>query len=229
MQQLPLPLTFRTDKSFLNFKTGANAELIHYLQALPIGAEPWLIYFWGSTGSGCSHLLQACCSLADQQGMRAAFVALADPHAAPLICEGLEQFDLVCLDDIDKVAGDAEWEEALFHLYNRIQINKKKLLIAAHQAPMASAWRLPDLRSRLQAGLVLTLHDLSDIHKCEFLIAKARESGLLLSEEVAEFILKRCRRDMPTLLAVLALLDKTSLAQQRKLTVPFVRSVLYSM
>ena len=49
----------------------------------------------------------------------------------PEICEGLESADVICIDDIDVIAGNKDWEIALFNLYNRIRDNHKKLFITA--------------------------------------------------------------------------------------------------
>lgn len=46
------------------------------------------------------------------------------------------------------------------------------------------------------------------------------------SEEVGQFILQRCNRDLPSLLQILTQLDTASLVEQRRLTIPFVKRVL---
>ena len=47
-----------------------------------------------------------------------------------------------------------------------------------------------------------------------------------MSEEVAEFMLHHWQRDLPSLFGALQQLDRASLAAKRKLTIPFVKSVL---
>ena len=58
------------------------------------------------------------------------------------------------------------------------------------------------------------------------LACRARGRGLELPDETAQFLLRRFPRDLPTLFSLLDTLDTASLVEQRRLTVPFVKSVL---
>lgn len=144
----------------------------------------------------------------------------------PEVVEGLEQLPLVIVDDIDAVAADAAWETALFHLYNRIREQGGRLIMSGPQSPAAIGIVLPDLRSRLAGGLVLQLRALPDEDKASALRLQARQRGMEMPEEVAAYLLRRCPRDMNALFNLLEVLDRASLAAQRKLTIPFVKTVL---
>lgn len=63
----------------------------------------------------------------------------------------------------------------------------------------------------------------------EILAQRAALRGLELPEPVADYLLRRCSRDLSTLLALLDRLDLAALAQQRRLTIPFVREQLARM
>ena len=76
-------------------------------------------------------------------------------------------------------------------------------------------------------GEVYQLADLSDEQKRIVLQNNAYQKGMELSDEVANFLLKRLSNDLAVLLKELDLLDRASLQAQRKLTVPFVKEVLY--
>ena len=93
-------------------------------------------------------------------------------------------------------------------------------------APRTSAWRLPDLASRLTAAVVWRLRVLADDERREALQLHARERGFELSDEVLTFVMKRLRRDMLSLSTFLDRLDQSSLAAQRRVTVPFVKALL---
>src|SRR5690606_29473922 len=133
---------------------------------------------------------------------------------------------LVALDHLQAVAGQPDWEEALFHLFNRIRDRQSHLLIAADQAPAHTAVRLPDLLSRLSWGVVYQVQELDDNDKILALMLRARKRGLNLSDDVARFMLSRGPRDMQGLCDLLDRLDAASLAAQRKLTIPFVKAEL---
>jgi DnaA family protein len=142
------------------------------------------------------------------------------------VLQGVESLDLVCLDDLHCVVGDEKWELALFNLYNRARQDNCKLVVAADAAPRVLAVGLADLRSRLSWGIVYRLAQADDEEKVEILRFRASRRGLLLPGEVARYIVNRAPRAMQPLLDLLEVLDKTSLAQQRALSIPFVKQVL---
>lgn len=186
------------------------------------------VYLCGDSGTGKTHLLIACAEQVQQSGGRVIYLSLADLRqtASPEILQSLEHVDLLCLDDLEAIAGDKQWEEAVFHCFNRLHDEKGKLLVATLHNPANVEINLPDLRSRLATGLVYQLTNMFDEQKQQALILQAQSRGLTISEDVAQFLLRRYGRDMPSLMDVLQQLDKASLQAQRRLTIPFIRQVL---
>ena len=226
-EQLPLRLQLKASARFGNFIAGPNAELIGQLRQVASGQGEAFFFCWGSAGSGKTHLLQASCHQATAQGRSVAYVSLRDAAGlSPALLEGWEQFDLVCVDDVDVIAGDPDWEEALFHLYNRMRESGSTLIVSAAAAPAQLRIGLPDLLSRLGWGVVYQLKALDDTQRMQALQLRARQKGCEMPDETASYLLRRLPRDMPALFDLLDQLDEASLAAQRKLTVPFVKSVL---
>ena len=58
------------------------------------------------------------------------------------------------------------------------------------------------------------------------LVARAEERGMLLPEEVIRYLRTRSTRDAHALFELLDTLDQQSLVDQRRITVPYVRSFL---
>ncbi len=223
MNQLPLGIGFREGITFDNFHFGNNKEARHAL----IQCQQPFIYLWGPPGSGKSHLLQALGHQAATCGETSAYLPLADAaKLSPDYLQGLEQLSLVCIDDIDQIAQQPQWEEALFHLYNRIRTANTRLALTASGSPATLPIALPDLRSRLSWGLVLRLNLLDDEGKLSVLQQRARARGMELPPEVGRYLLHRISRDMRSLSDWLEKLDERSLAAQRRLTIPFVRELL---
>ncbi len=222
--QLPLGIGLRDDATFDNFLPSGNEHIVAALRRLTDHS----IYLWGSEGTGKSHLLQAICHFAAGRQQRTAFLPLGEPGLIPAMLEGMEQYDWVCLDDIDRAAGDPEWETALFHAYNRITAAGRHLIVTAAVSPTALPVRLADLQSRLGWGPVFQLQPLTDQSKLRALQQRARNRGVTLDDEVAEYLMKRCPRDMGSLFHLLDGLDAASLAAKRRLTIPFVRDYLAS-
>lgn len=220
--QLPLRIGLRDSATLANFLHGPNAAAV---AALESGYEPF-VYLWGAPGTGKSHLLQGLCHRFAAEGGAPVYLPLGEEQLAPEICDGLEMTPLVCLDDIQAVAGNPEWETALFHLYNRIRDVGGRLLVAATAAPGQLGISLPDLQSRLGWGPVFHLQPLSDDEKVDALTLRARARGIELGADVARYLLRRYRRDTHGLFDLLEQLDRASLAAQRRLTIPFVRELL---
>ena len=226
-EQLPLSFNWRHGVRFDDFIAGTHEALVHCLRDCAAGRGEQFVYLWGGAGAGKSHLLQATCQAAAERGVAVAYLPLAELAAyGPEILEGLEALALVCVDDLQAVLGRPEWEEALFHFYNRLRAAKTTLVVAGESGPAALPVGLADLRSRLAWGPVFKLDELSDAEKITALQARAKARGLELPDDVAQFLIRRSARDMASLFALLDRLDRESLAQQRRLTIPFVRTLI---
>lgn len=221
--QLALSMRLRDEATFANFFAGSNMLAVQNMQST---LHP-VIFLWGKKGVGCSHLLQAACLEANKQGDLVFYCALDEVknHGAELL-NGLEKMQLVCLDNVQVIAGDKRWEEALFHLFNKLRDNGARLLMAANCAPREMPINLADLQSRLTSAVVFNLQELTDNEKEKVLQMRARLRGLELTDEVSQFIVKRSARDMESLLDLLDVLDQQSLLAKRKITIAFVKEVL---
>ncbi|MGD8587895.1 MAG: DnaA regulatory inactivator Hda [Chromatiales bacterium] len=221
--QLPLGIALRPRLDFGSFIPGRNEEAVARLRQ----AQDPFIYLWGGPGCGKSHLLQAACRQQGKLGDRCAFVPLLQiAELQPAMLEGLEGLDLVCLDDLEQLAGKDDWELKLFNLYNLLRERQARLLVTAHMPPTQLPIRLPDLASRLTWGPCYQLNTLDDDGRLELLIRHAQQRGLKLSGDTASFLLQRIPRDIHYLIGIVDQLDQASLAEQRPLTIPFVRKVL---
>ena len=228
-RQLPLEFKFNNEFTIDSFVSGMNDELLVALKNIRSFEVP-IIYFWGLSGVGKTHLLQALCQSEVFAGQPVALIPLnakddSDSYA-PQILEGLEKMSLVCIDDINTVAGNNDWETAIFHFYNRARDVKMPLVISGDKPPVQLDVSLPDLKTRLGWGLVIQLHGLSDEEKLDALRLRARHRGIELSDDVGEFLLRRYSREMSDLTALLNALDKASLTEQRRLTIPFVKKFM---
>ncbi|MGI9293139.1 MAG: DnaA regulatory inactivator Hda [Pseudomonadales bacterium] len=226
--QLPLEIQLRPDNNFHSFYVAAaNRELVTSLKSCSAGGVRQLIYLHGEAQSGRSHLLEAACR--EVAAGRAVYMPLAELHDAGQAdaLENLEQLQIVCLDDIQHIAGQLEWEHALFHLFNRVLASPDtNLLVASSASPPNTGFHLPDLLSRLNSMLVYRVQSMDDTEKAACLQFRARQLGLELGDEACSYILLRADRQLGNLLAVLSRLDSASLAAQRRLTVPFVKQVM---
>ena len=227
VKQLPLQIGLKDDCLLETYFPGKNAEALAQIQAMAQGKGERFVYLWGREGVGRTHLLQGACHYANHFQRTSLYLSLKERKLDhPDLLQGLERLDLICLDDLDAVAGLPHWEEALFYCFNRIRTEERRLIIAADRAPKALPILLADLQSRLSWGIVYPLTPLDDEQLLGALQLRAHQRGLDLPDEVGMFLIRRLSRAMPTLYAVLDKLDHASLAAQRKLTIPFVKSMI---
>jgi DnaA family protein len=224
--QLSLEVHLRDDATLDNFLALPKLQpVVSALQEQLEASGESVVYLFGPAGTGKSHLLQASCHLSTAQTL---YLPLQDlrQYRPEDVLQGVEAMDRLCIDDLHAVLGDADWERALFNLYNNAREQGCRLVVAGDAAPRVLSVDLADLRSRLSWGVVYQLAHLKDDDKIAILQFRASRRGLTLSPDVARYIVRRAPRAMGQLLDVLDQLDKASLARQRGLSIPFVKEAL---
>jgi DnaA-homolog protein len=224
--QLPLGLRWPRRQRFEHFHAGVNAAVLAAVQMLATQpGAPW-VYLSGAAGSGKSHLLMAACHAAHEAGRTVQYLPLRNLHEHFMALRGVAGSHFIALDDIDAIAGEREAEHALFDLYNRARADGTALIFAAENVPAQLKLTLPDLRSRLGACTQFTLKALDDGERREVLRRQAALRGIELDDTVLDWLFTRYARDLGALLDLLDRLDQASLAAQRRITVPFLRTFL---
>jgi len=226
--QLALNISLDDHCTFSNFLPGINQEALHFFQQFCNQENEYFAYLWGPASSGKSHILQACCHETQRQQRSAFYLSATDPALTdPAILEGLDNYNLVCLDNLDRLVGQDLWEEKIFHFYNSIREKKHRLIVAAHCTATQLKCQLDDLSSRLSWGAIFQLKTLNDEEKIQALTLRAHNRGLDLPKETAQYILNRVPRDLASLFKVLDKLDDASFITQRRLTIPLAKQTLF--
>ena len=218
--QLALPVSLADYATLDNFYAVGNERVLTGLCAEPAASAIWL---FGESNVGKSHLLQAHCHSDKHCVYLTASVLLQMPASA---LDGFERYARVCVDDVHRLLGARDREVALFHLYNRLLDAGHSLVLTARQPAGAYDFALPDLASRLRSAMTLEVRALHDEGRLAALKLRARHRGFKLPSATGRYLLNHQRRDMKSLCQVLDTLDVASLAAQRRLTVPFVKTIL---
>ncbi len=227
MEQLPLEVRLADHAVFSNFLPAGNELVIHELKSASTSAHQAMLWVWGPAESGRSHLLQACIAEADERGRRTAYLPLGrDLGLTVAALDGLGEFAVVGLDNVDAIAGDAGFERALLGLFEQLRQSGGRLVVTAAAPPGEVGFGLPDLASRLKSGGVYRLQPLDDASRLQALQIRARFRGFDLPEDTGRYLLNRTPRGPASLFGVLDTLDRAALVAQKRLTIPFVRSVL---
>lgn len=189
---------------FDNFVVGDNAEALATLSGLADSPAIRVVYLWGPAGSGKTHLARALASRVEAVG--AGWIEIVD--------------------DCDRL--DRSQQEQLFHRFNQLMAEPRGTLVAFGPVPPQRLALLPDLASRLAWGIVLALHPLDDDDLAAALAGAARRRGFSLGDDLIRYLLRHARRDMGSLAAIVARLDRVSLATGRPMTGALLREVLAS-
>lgn len=223
-EQQTLPFALGERATFRHFVAGRNGELVERLRSLGRGSGDVFdcVWLFGDPGTGKTHLLQAVCN----NRANAAYIPAREITTDGDSIEAYGKFDTVTIDDVPEWIGTVASERSLMSLYNALRGRHARLVLTAHRSPRDIRFTLPDLGSRLRAAACYCLAPLDDRDKLRLLSGVARERGFELPEEVAQFLLARTSRDQRELLGVLDRLDQASLAQGRRLTIPFVKQTL---
>lgn len=224
--QIPLQLEPRRPDRFDDFVAGPNASVLAAVMGL-LDEPGGSLFLSGPDGSGKSHLLNALCHSARERGLAAFYIALRKlPEEAAASLEGLRVLDLVCVDDIDSVAGNPVWENALFGCFNEVRTARGRLLVASKLPLSKLEFCLPDLASRLAWGVRQNLQLPGDDGKMEILQQRANALRIEVPSDVQNYLLKHGKRDMTSLLQTLEQLKDAAFADKRKITVPMARKIL---
>lgn len=227
--QLLLPVTLNPRLSFDTFvEPESSSGLI--TSVLKAGVTPNEFEFFlivGGSDVGKSHLLNACCHFANKQGKTSMLMPMEQVVGLPTeIVDGLEQVDVLCIDDVDLVLNDQDWQVAVFNLFNSMKQTGGTLIMSANALPNALDISLPDLASRLQWGTLFQLTNLNNDEKIQALVSHANDMSFDLPEDVAKLMLNRLPRKMSILMQALHLLSRQTIEKKRKVTVPFAKEVL---
>lgn len=234
--QLPLALKLDANATFDNYWVGGNQMLVSQLRELLAECKEHWVYLSGSESSGKSHLLQAVSAESEALGLQAAYVNMQelvhsnyefDKNFSVELFDAFERYDVLCIDDIQALAGHSQWQEALFYLLVKLKSRPdSRLLLAGGNTPSMLGLSLADLESRIMSATHFRLPVYSDDEKKRLLQFRAEKSGFSLSGDVAAFIMQRYSRDLAKLIYALNKLDVMGLSASRKLTIPFVKRVL---
>lgn len=225
--QIPLRLNPQELYQISNFHFNQQ-ELVDVVSSFCQQKRPHFLYLWGEASSGKTHLALAIIEKMQTNGKKVVYLPLSElvELGSAEVLESIEKSDLVCLDELEAIVGKNEWEEAVFHCFNRLQDSGCQLLIASRHNPATLTIELADLRSRLATGLVFQLDGLDDSAKQQVMIVQSRARGLDMPAEVAQYLLRHHSRDLTELMQLLKTLDRASMIEKRRLTVPFVSQVL---
>jgi chromosomal replication initiation ATPase DnaA len=192
----------------------SNAEAIAWLDRWPDWPSPSLIVY-GPPGCGKTHLAHV------WRGRSGARAIAPDALTIENVPELIGSASPVVVDDADTAA-----ERPLLHLVNLMAERGDHLLLTAREPPLRWPAALPDLRSRLLAMQAAAVQSPDDALIGGVLQKLFADRQILVSDEVALFLLSHMERSFAAARRIVAALDRTALAARRAITLPLAREVL---
>ena len=218
---------FATLETFVDSSKG---QLLSDLQKLKQEnlSEPQQFFIWGAKSTGKTHLLQAVCNQLSNSNKDFIYLPMKElaSESAELLND-LQQLDVLCIDDLESVLGNEQWDKQLFNLINELRANNKSIVMTSSVNPTEAVVSFADLASRLVWGPVYKLDMLEDTQKSKAIQLHAQARGLEITNEATAYLFNHFPRDFSKQIEILDQLDKQSLAKQKaKVTVPFIKDVL---
>jgi DnaA family protein len=217
-EQIPINFGFYLKKTLDNFIVGNNQDL--YKSLRNIGDINQLILIYGSKSSGKSHISEAMMHLKLNNSIQ----VNRDTNFDSLSIS--DYYDLVVIDDIDKIISNQRAEELLFTLIDNQILHKKSSVITSTIDIKDCNITLRDLISRLQSDKIFNINDLNDEDKIKLMMFYCTERGIEVPKKVINYIINNCSRDLYFLCAFIKTIDKASLSMKKRITIPFIKKVI---
>lgn len=205
-EQLPLDIAMEPAATLDNFVVGENGGALTCLRQMQQTAEPQLVYLWGESGVGKTHLALA--------------MGLNDCDVPEFSLDRLRY----AVDDIDTL--NEEGLDRLFALINEVRVHPGSTLVMTGKKSPAEKFVRPDICTRLTWGAVFHIKSL----ECEIwqaLLAQAKERGIEVTPEAESWMKNYLPRNIKTLSHLLSEMDRELLAKKKAtVTVPALKSWL---
>lgn len=230
--QLPLKIGLREEVCFDTFVADDESTVLalnQFQQALLKSGKAEAYYFYGVSGVGKTHLLQAACRFVTEQNIASVYLPLADKQLPliPDVLMGLEKTPLVCLDDVEQIIGDKAWELALANLLMKSKVMGNKVVLSGRVALENWTLQTPELTQALISVLPIQLKAIANQKDIVTALQRhAKKLGFELPLEVGNYLIKQFSADLQELLSVLKILEQATFVEKRRMTLPFVKQIL---
>jgi len=198
--------------------------------------NPLLLY--GGTGLGKTHLMFAAGNamrqanpgarvlyLRSEQFYNAFFRSLQE-KTADQFKRQFQQIDALLIDDIQFFAGKDRTQEEFFHTFNALFDSRQQIIMTCDRYPREVDGLEPRLKSRLAWGLSVAIDPPDFETRAAIVLAKARERGTEVPDEVAFLLAKKMRSNVRDLEGALNTLAARANFTGRAISIEFAQETL---
>ncbi|MDB4661895.1 AAA family ATPase [Gammaproteobacteria bacterium] len=185
------------------------------------------LYIYGTKESGKTFLLQAMCNFYNLNKKSSVYIPLKKALDYGVdIFEALEDIDLICLDGIEEIITEIEWEKAIFNLINKSLISGCRLILTSSKDLNSLNFTLPDLESRIRKIQSFELFPIDDKDIIDALMHISKLKSINLGDKEAKYLVTYSKRNITNLVHILESLDQLSMEMKRKITIPLIKEVI---
>ena len=228
-KQLIFPFQINQKASFENFFCSPdNRYLITRLSDCISSNDAHELIINGEKGAGKSFLIQAICNELGSKGKKFAFIPMNKAINMGIeIFQDLASLEAVCVDDLQLILANADWEKALFNLINECQQNSCSLFLSLGDTqPLEEVTQLPDLLSRIKRMEFMTLSAVQNEQLKQALKFVSEQLDINIETAELDFLLKHQTRKFSLLVDNLHLLDQQAASLKRRITIPLIKETL---
>lgn len=189
------------------------------------------IYLYGPSGTGKTHLLNACTSVLRQRGLKTIYARAETftEHVVSAIRAGemstfrqtYRNIDVLIIDDVHIFSRKGATQEELFHTFNTLHLAGKQIILSANCSPQELQLIEPRLISRFEWGIVVPLEPLQQTHMEQLVFAKSAFLNFALNAKIASFLTETFSSGAKALIKALeALILRLHLNEQKEQTLP---------
>lgn len=198
--------------------------------------NPLLLY--GGTGLGKTHLMLAAGNAMRQANPAAKVLYLRSEQFFSAMIRALQektmdqfkrqfqQVDALLIDDIQFFAGKDRTQEEFFHTFNALFDGKQQIILTCDRYPREVEGLEARLKSRLAWGLSVAIEPPDFETRAAIVLAKARERGAEIPDDVAFLIAKKMRSNVRDLEGALNTLAARANFTGRAITTEFAQETL---
>jgi len=228
-KQLIFPFQINQKASFDSFFCSPdNQNLMTRLADIVSSQDTSELIIHGEEGSGKSFLMQAICNELSSAEKQFAFIPMKKAFNMGVeIFQNLGSLDAVCIDDLQFILANQDWETALFNLINECQQSNCTLMLSlGGTQPLDESIILPDLLSRIKRMEFIALHAVQDEFFNQAIDFVAQQLDIKIEEAELEFLLKHQTRIFSLLVENIITLDNQAASLKRKITIPLIKETL---
>ena len=227
-RQLALQIQINERASLDNFFISKNNNkaiqiLKNILERSNNGAQ---IFIDDLGSNGKSYLLQAICNDFSNSNNSTIYIPMQKAiNLEPSILEGVNDLNLICLDDIDLINNQRDWELALFNLINECYEKDCFLLLSGSIDKLEV---IPDLISRIKKMEILRLKAIDDDELLRATQSISKNLNIEISDKNMNYLINNSRRDIKTVFGTLSQLEKESLERKKSIGLNLIKEVIQS-